>query len=35
MEFRCDPEAMVFPMIKAGGSNDVIYMGPDDLKDEA
>ncbi|MCB1246314.1 MAG: biosynthetic-type acetolactate synthase large subunit, partial [Acidimicrobiia bacterium] len=31
MEFRCDPEAMVFPMIKAGGSNDVIYMRPEDL----
>lgn len=31
MEFRCDPDAMVFPMIKAGGSNDVILMGPEDL----
>ena len=32
MEFRCDPDAMVFPMIKAGGNNDVIYMGPEDLE---
>lgn len=32
MEFRCDPDAMVFPMIKAGGNNDVIYMGPEDLR---
>ncbi len=31
MEFVCDPDAMVFPMIKAGGNNDVIYMGPEDL----
>lgn len=31
MEFVCDPEAMVFPMIKAGGNNDIIYMGPEDL----
>ena len=31
MEFVCDPDAMVFPMIKAGGSNDVIIMGPEDL----
>ena len=31
MEFVCDPDAMVFPMIKAGGSNDIIYMGPEDL----
>jgi acetolactate synthase-1/2/3 large subunit len=31
MEFHCDPDAMVFPMIKAGGSNDIIYMGPEDL----
>jgi len=31
MEFVCDPDAMVFPMIEAGGSNDIIYMGPEDL----
>ena len=31
MEFVCDPDAMVFPMIQAGGSNDVIFMGPEDL----
>jgi acetolactate synthase-1/2/3 large subunit len=32
MEFRCDPDAMVFPMIKAGGSNDNIIMRPEDLE---
>jgi acetolactate synthase-1/2/3 large subunit len=32
MEFRCDPEAMVFPMITAGGSNDNIIMGLEDLQ---
>jgi acetolactate synthase-1/2/3 large subunit len=32
MEFRCDPDALVFPMIKAGGSNDEIIMGPEDLE---
>lgn len=31
MEFRCDPDAMVFPMIQAGGSNDNIIMSPEDL----
>ncbi|MCZ7532909.1 MAG: biosynthetic-type acetolactate synthase large subunit [Acidimicrobiia bacterium] len=31
MEFRCDRDAMVFPMIKAGGSNDFILMGPEDI----
>ncbi len=31
MEFVCDPNAMVFPMIQAGGSNDIIIMGPEDL----
>jgi acetolactate synthase-1/2/3 large subunit len=31
MEFVCDPDAMVFPMITAGGNNDIIYMGPEDL----
>ena len=32
MEFRCDPDAMVYPMIASGGSNDDIIMGPGDLK---
>ncbi|MDK1018046.1 MAG: acetolactate synthase large subunit [Actinomycetota bacterium] len=32
MEFVCDPDAMVFPMIVAGGSNDEILMGPEDVK---
>ena len=32
MEFRCDPDAMVYPMITSGGSNDDIIMGPGDLK---
>ncbi len=31
MEFRCDRDAMVFPMIMAGGSNDNIFMGPEDI----
>jgi len=31
MEFVCDPDAMVFPMIEAGGSNDKIFMGLGDL----
>jgi acetolactate synthase I/II/III large subunit len=31
MEFVCDPDAMVFPMVVAGGSNDEIIMGPEDL----
>ncbi len=31
MEFVCDPDAMVFPMTQAGGSNDNIIMGPEDL----
>ena len=31
MEFVCDPDAMVFPMIVSGGSNDNIIMGPEDL----
>jgi len=31
MEFVCDPEAMVFPMVQAGGSNDKIFMGLEDL----
>ena len=32
MEFRCDPDAMVFPMVPAGGSNDRIVLGPEDLE---
>ena len=31
MEFVCDPDAMVFPMVIAGGSNDEIILGPEDL----
>ena len=31
MEFVCDPDAMVFPMVVAGGSNDEIIMGLEDL----
>ncbi len=31
VEFRCDPDAMVFPMVPAGGSNDDVVMGPEDL----
>jgi acetolactate synthase-1/2/3 large subunit len=31
MEFVCDPDEMVFPMIVSGGSNDNIIMGPEDL----
>ncbi len=31
MEFVCDPDAMVFPMVVAGGSNDEVLMGPEDL----
>jgi len=31
VEFRCDPDANVFPMVPAGGSNDDIVMGPEDL----
>ncbi len=31
VEFKCDPEAMVFPMIPAGGSNDHVVLGPEDL----
>lgn len=34
MEFVCDPDAMVFPMVVAGGSNDEIIMGPEDLGTE-
>ncbi len=31
MEFVCDPDEMVFPMVVSGGSNDDIIMGPEDL----
>ncbi len=31
VEFRCDQDAMVFPMVPAGGSNDDVVMGPEDL----
>jgi len=32
MEFICDPDAMVFPMVVAGGNNDEVLMGPEDLQ---
>jgi len=31
IEFRCDPDAMVFPMVPAGKSNDNVVLGPEDL----
>nr|PZN35726.1 MAG: hypothetical protein DIU67_02530 [Actinomycetota bacterium] len=31
VEVVIDPEEMVFPMVPAGGSNDFIAMGPEDL----
>ncbi len=31
VEFRCDPDAMVFPMVPAGGSNDDIVLSTEDL----
>ena len=31
VEFTCDPEAMVFPMVPAGGSNENIIMSREDL----
>jgi len=31
IEFRCDPEAMLFPMVPAGGSNDEIAMSREDF----
>jgi acetolactate synthase-1/2/3 large subunit len=34
MEFICDPDAMVFPMVVAGGSNDEIIMGLEDFGTE-
>jgi len=35
IDFVCDPEAMVFPMVVAGGSNDNVIMRPEDLPDPA
>jgi acetolactate synthase-1/2/3 large subunit len=35
IDFICDPEAMVFPMVVAGGSNDNVIMSPTDLPDPA
>ena len=32
IEFRCDPDAMVFPMIPAGGSNDKVVLSLEDLQ---
>lgn len=31
VEFRCDPDSMVFPFVPAGGSNDSVILGPEDL----
>ncbi len=31
VEFRCDPDAMVFPMVPAGGSNDDVILSAEDL----
>ncbi len=31
VEFRCDPDAMVFPMVPAGGSNDDVIERAEDL----
>jgi acetolactate synthase-1/2/3 large subunit len=31
VEFRCDPDAMVFPMVPAGASNDAVIERPEDL----
>lgn len=31
VEFLCDPEAMVFPMVPAGGSNDDVILRAEDL----
>ena len=28
VEFKCDPEAMVFPMVPAGASNDDLLVHP-------
>ena len=32
VEFVCDPAEMVFPMVPAGGSNDDVALGPEDLR---
>lgn len=32
VEFRVDPDEMVFPMVVAGGNNDDIALGPEDLQ---
>jgi acetolactate synthase-1/2/3 large subunit len=32
LEVRCDPDAMVFPMVPAGGSNDEVVLSLEDLK---
>ena len=32
VEFKVDPDEMVFPMVPAGGSNDVVAMSVEDLK---
>ena len=32
VECLVDPEDMVFPMVPAGGSNDVVILNEDDLK---
>ena len=32
VECIVDPEDMVFPMVPAGGSNDVVILNEDDLK---
>ncbi len=31
VEFKCDPDAMVFPMVPAGGSNDDVALSVEDL----
>jgi acetolactate synthase-1/2/3 large subunit len=35
IDFVCDPDAMVFPMVVAGGSNDNVIMSAADLPDPA
>ncbi len=32
VEFQVDPDEMVFPMVPAGGSNDDVKLGPEDLR---
>ncbi len=32
VEFRCDPDAMVFPMVPAGGSNDDVIERAEDMR---